>query len=98
MEYIILWILALFGLWNLITRIIESYYIENRTGDVEVTIKVKNHEHNIEWLIRQIERIDLIGKINIEDDGSDDATLEIIHKLEKNHPQIRIKEEQKWKS
>ena len=95
MEYIILWILALFGLWNLITRIIESYYIENRTGDVEVTIKVKNHEHNIEWLIRQIERIDLIGKINIEDDGSDDATLEIIHKLEKNHPQIRIKEEQK---
>ena len=95
MEYIILWILALFGLWNLITRIIESYYIENRTGDVEVTIKVKNHEHNIEWLIRQIERIDLIGKINIEDDGSDDATLETIHKLEKNHPQIRIKEEQK---
>ena len=95
MEYIILWILALFGLWNLITRIIESYYIENRRGEVDVTIKVKNQEHNIEWLIRQIERIDLIGKINIEDDGSDDATLEIIHKLEKNHPQIRIKEEQK---
>ena len=30
MEYIILWILALFGLWDLISRIIESYYIENR--------------------------------------------------------------------
>lgn len=91
MEYIILWILALFGLWDLITRIVESYHIENRRGDVEVTIKVKNQEHNIECLIKQIERIDLIGKINIEDDGSNDATLEIIHKLEKSHPQIRIK-------
>lgn len=92
MEYIILWILALFGLWDLITRIVESYHIENRRGDVEATIKVKNQEHNIEWLIKQIERIDLIGKINIEDEGSNDATLEIIHKLEKSHPQIRIKE------
>ena len=92
MEYIILWILALFGLWDLIARIVESYYIENRRGEVDVTIKVKNQEHNIEWLIRQIERIDLIGKINIEDDGSNDATLEIINKLKKNHPQIIIKE------
>ena len=91
MEYIILWILALFGLWDLISRIIESYYIENRRGEVEISIKVKNQERNIEWLIKQIERIDFIGKINIEDGGSNDATLEIIHKLEKSHPQVSIK-------
>lgn len=92
MEYIILWILALFGLWNLIDKVVESYHIENRRGEVEITLKVKNQEHNIEWLVNQIEKIELIGKINIEDDGSNDTTLEIIHKLEKNHPQIKIKD------
>lgn len=92
MEYIILWILALFGLWNLISKIIENYHIENRIGEIEITLKVKNQEHNIEYLIKQIEKIDLIGKINIEDDNSNDSTLEIIHKLKKNHPQIKIKE------
>lgn len=91
MEYIILWILALFGLWNLADKIVESYHIENRRGEVEITLKVKNQEHNIEWLVNQIEKIELIGKINIEDDGSNDTTLELIHKLEKNHPQVKAK-------
>ena len=51
MEYIILWILALFGLWCLVSKIVESSYTDNSRGEIEVIIKVKNQENTIVYLI-----------------------------------------------
>lgn len=90
MEYIILWILALFGLWNIISRVVESLYIDNSRGDIEVIIKAKNHENIIEYLVKEIEKISIVGKITVFDMESNDETMDIVRKLEKNNSLVRV--------
>lgn len=93
MESIILWILALFGILDLILRIIESLYIENGNGETDVVIKVKNQEKTIEALVRDLSKISLIGKIKVIDMNSNDATVEILKKIQKRNKIVEIIEE-----
>lgn len=94
MESIILWILALFGLWSLISRAVESMYIDNRSGSVEVIVKVKNQEKIIEALARNLRKISIIGKITFIDMNSSDNTLLIAKKLKENDMMIEVKSEE----
>ncbi len=88
MEYIILWIFALFGVWSLISNIIESIYVANKEGCFDVTLNVRNQEDTIEALISQLSRIDMIGKIKIYDDNSTDATAKIIKKIQQSNSKV----------
>jgi len=92
MEYIILWIFALFGLWSLISNILESFYIANREGIFDVVLNVCNQENNIEYLIRELSRIELIKKIKIFDNNSTDSTVSIVKEIEKNNPKVTFVE------
>jgi len=92
MEYIILWIFALFGLWSLISNILESICITNKEGCVDVTLNVCNQEENIELLIRQLSRIDMIGKIRIIDNNSTDDTMKIVEAISKSNFKVELNE------
>ena len=88
MEYIILWILALFGLWSLVSNILDSFYTDNREGSIDVTLNVFNKEDTIQVLIKQLTKLDIIRNIKIIDNGSTDNTLAIIKELQKTNSKI----------
>ena len=88
MEYIILWIFALFGIWSLISNIVDSIYCENKVGIFDISVEVQNQEDCIEELIRQLEKIELVGNIHIIDKGSVDATVDIIKNIQKENARI----------
>ena len=88
MEYIILWILALFGLWSLVSNILDSFYTGNREGSIDVTLNVFNKEDTIQILIKQLTKLEIIRNIIIIDNGSTDNTLAIIKELQKTNSKI----------
>ncbi len=88
MEYIILWILALFGLWSLISNILESFYIANREESFDVVLNVYNKEDSVEYLIKQLSKMELIRKIIIYDKSSKDGTKNIIKEIQKSNSKV----------
>ncbi len=88
MEYIILWILALFGLWSLISNILESFYIANREESFDVVLNVYNKEDSVEYLIKQLSKMELIRKIIIYDKSSTDGTKNIIKEIQKSNSKV----------
>lgn len=90
MEYIVLWILALFGLWSLITNILESFYNANRSGEFEVTLNVFNQASSIYMIIKQLSRLDMVGKIRIIDNNSTDETVDIIKEIQRTNSKVVI--------
>lgn len=88
MEYIVLWIFALFGLWSLISNIIDSFYCENMSESFDVVLNVHNRENSIEWIIQKLSNIDMIRVIKVYDNGSTDNTVKIIKELEKKNFKI----------
>jgi len=90
MEYIILWIFALFGLWSIISNIIDGFYAQNNIGKFDIYLNVCNQEDAIESLIRDLSRVSMINKIKIIDNNSTDNTMEIIRRLKANNPKILI--------
>lgn len=92
MEYIILWIFALFGLWALISNLVESVYVANKEGCFDVILNVCNQEDTIETLITQLSRIDMIGKIKVFDNNSTDSTAQIVKKMQKGNSKIILED------
>lgn len=92
MEYIILWILALFGLWCLISYILESLYTANMGNYFDIILNVHNQENTIEFLINQLSRVDMVGKIIVCDNGSTDGTVDIIRKIQRNNKKVIFNE------
>ena len=90
MEYIILWIFALFGVWSLISNIVESFYLQNSIGNFDIYLNVCNGEDTIESLIRELSRVSMINKIRINDNNSTDNTMAIVKRLKLNNPKIII--------
>jgi len=90
MEYIILWIFALFGLWSIISNIIDGFCIQNNVGKFDIYLNVCNQEDAVESLIRDLSRVSMINKIKIIDNNSTDNTMEIIRRLKANNPKILI--------
>ena len=99
MEYIlngILWVLALYGLFEFIKTIIYTYTYTNLKADgIYVIIAAKNQEDKIECFTRNIICKLLYGKeeltkgiIMVDLDSTDD-TYEIISKLAKDYNFIK---------
>ena len=92
MEYIILWVLALFGVWNLISNIVEGFYVQNNIGRFDIFLNVCNDEDAIESLIGDLSKIGLINKIRINNSNSTDNTMEIVKRLSAINPRVIAEE------
>lgn len=105
MEYVVLtsiiWILAIYGFIEIVKTIVYYFTTTNiKENGTYMIIAVKNQENNIECFIRNLLFRILYGKeesiknIIITDLDSQDATMEILKKLEKDYDCISVKE---WK-
>ena len=91
---VILWILALYGLFEIIKKIIFSVNSFNTKADgIYLIVAVKNQENKIEGFIRSIlfrffygQKVNLI----ITDLGSKDETTEILDKLKCDYNFITV--------
>lgn len=97
----ILWVLALYGLFEIIKTIIYTYTYTNLKSDgIYIIIATKNQEKKIEGFLRSFLFRVIYGKeenvkdIIVTDLGSDDDTLKILEKLSKDYDCIKIAD---WK-
>lgn len=93
----LLWILAAYGLIELIKNIYYLFTCTNlRTDGIYLIIACKNQENNIEAYMRSIlfrlvyGKEEYIKDIIVTDLNSNDNTLEILKKLQKEHKEIKI--------
>ena len=97
----ILWVLALYGLFEIIKTIIYTYTYTNLKSDgIYIIIATKNQEKKIEGFLRSFLFRVIYGKeenvkdIIVTDLGSDDDTPKILEKLSKDYDCIKIAD---WK-
>lgn len=100
MEFIlngILWVLALYGLFEIIRTIIYTYTYTNLKADgIYVIIAAKNQENKIEGFLRSFLFRLLYGKeenikdIIVVDLNSTDETKEILEKLSHDYENIKV--------
>ena len=93
----VLWVLALYGLFEIIKTIIDTYtYTNLRADGIYVIIAAKNQERKIEGFLRSFLFRLLYGKeenikdIIVVDLNSTDETKEIIEKLSKDYENIKM--------
>ena len=93
----ILWILALYGLFELIKQIINMItYTNLRTDGIYIIIGVKNQEEKIEGFLRSslfkllYGREDYLKNIIVADLDSTDNTKEIAKKLSKDYECVKV--------
>ena len=98
---LVIWTLALYGLFEIIKYIIYVCTYTNLKSDgIYLIIAVKNKEDKIEGFLRSILFRFLYGKeefvkeIVVTDLGSDDNTLQILNTLQKDYDCIKV---YKWK-
>lgn len=98
---IILWTLALYGLFEIIKNIIYvSTYVNNKEDGIYIIIATKNQEERIEGFLRAClfkifyGKEDYIKDIIVTDLGSSDKTMEIEEKMLKNTQGFKVL---KWK-
>ena len=93
---IILWTLALYGLFEIIKIIIYiTTYTRFYSKGIYVVIAVKNQEENIECFLRNLLFRIIYGKeeiknIAVVDLNSQDNTRKIIEKLEKEYNELHL--------
>mgnify|MGYP004543907423 FL=1 len=93
----ILWVLALYGLFELIRQIIYMITYTNMKADgIYIIIAVKNQEERIEGFLRSVLFKILYGKeenikdIIVTDLNSTDKTKEIINKMSTDYECVKI--------
>ena len=93
----ILWVLALYGLFEIIKTIIYTYTYTNMKSDgIYVIVAVKNKEKRIEGFIRSIlfrflyGKEDYIKDIIVTDLNSSDDTGKIINNIAKDYECIKV--------
>ena len=93
----IFWILALYGLFELIKNIIYICRYTNLKSDgIHVIIAAKNQENKIEGFLRTLLFRIMYGKeecvkdVIVTDLNSSDDTMKILSKLEKEYEGIKI--------
>lgn len=93
----ILWTLALYGLFEIIKTIINIYTYTNLKSDgIYVIIAVKNQENKIEGFLRNFLFRIIYGKeenikdIIVADLDSNDETLNILNRLEKEYKNLKV--------
>ena len=93
----ILWVLALYGLFELIRQIIYMITYTNMKADgIYIIIAVKNQEERIEGFLRSVLFKILYGKeenikdIIVTDLNSTDKTKEIVNKMSTDYDCVKI--------
>ena len=93
----IVWILALYGLFEIIKTIIYLVTYTNLTSDgIYCIIATKNQEGKIEGFLRSLlfrilyGKEDILKDLIITDLDSDDNTLRILTKLQSEYPSLQI--------
>ena len=99
-DYILngaLWVLALYGLFEIIKTIIYTYtYTNLRADGIYVIIAAKNQERKIEGFIRSVLFRIIYGKeenikdVIVVDLNSSDETKDILEKLSNDYDEIKI--------
>lgn len=93
---IIVWTLALYGLFEIIKNVTYiCTYTNLKTKGIYLLIAVKDEEENIEYFLRNILFKIIYGKeeiknITVIDLNSKDNTRKIVEKLEKEYEQINL--------
>lgn len=90
--YSIFWILAIYGLLEILKNIIYIFtYTNLKANGIYVIIAVKNEENRIEGFLRTMMfrmlygKEDIIKKVLVTDLGSKDETPKIIEKIEQDY-------------
>ena len=100
-ENIILWTLALYGLFEIIENLFyySTYQKKNNKKAIDIIILAKNQEENIEGLVRELlfNKKDKIEKIILTDLSSKDNTKEIMQKISKDFDNITFTEKFNFK-
>lgn len=98
----LLWVLAIYGLIELLKNIYYIFTCTNLSTDgIYLILACKNQENNIEAYMRSIffrlvyGKEEYIKEIIVTDLNSNDETLEILKKLQKEHNEMKII---KWKT
>jgi len=85
---VIIWILALYGLIEIVIETYRACFVLNNVKDMYILVAVKNQEEYIEGIVRSIvfknlyDRNDeIFNNIIIADMGSTDNTVHILKKL-----------------
>ncbi len=93
----LLWILALYGLFEIIRTIINLYTYTNLKSDgIYLIVAVKNQENKIEVFMRSLlfrflyGSEDYLSNIIVTDLDSTDNTKKILHHLEKDYDFIKV--------
>lgn len=93
---IIIWTLALYGLFEIIKNIVYiCTYTKLNTDGIYLLVVVKNQEENIEFFLRNLIFRIIYGKeevknILVVDLNSKDNTKKIVENLEKEYEQINL--------
>lgn len=97
----IFWVLALYGLFEIIKQIIYIYtYTDLKSEGIYVIVAIKNQENKVEGFLRTIlfrliyGKEDNVKNIIVADLGSTDETMNIVNKLSKEYECIKTI---KWK-
>lgn len=95
--YIVLWTLALYGLFEIIKNIVNIYTCTKlHTDGIYFIVAVKNQENHIEGFMRNLMFKIIYGKeeaiknIMLVDLNSSDHTKEILEKLQTDYEQLRL--------
>ena len=93
---IIIWTLALYGLFEIIKNIVYiCTYTKLNTKGIYLLVAVKNQEENVECFLRNVVFRIIYGKEEVEniivvDLNSKDNTKKIVENLEKEYEQIKL--------
>ena len=79
MQYVILWVLALFGIWEIVSRLLDCVYWSNQAPDVE-----------IENIVREVFKLNSVWRVRVLDMGSTDGTLAILRQMEREYPKLKV--------
>jgi hypothetical protein len=91
----IVWILALYGVWEIVKNIIYIHNCNNIKGNgIHLIVGVRNEENSIEAFLRNLNFRILYGKENSIEDiividlNSTDGTKNIVEKISTDFPNI----------
>lgn len=94
---IVVWTLALYGLFEIVKNIINIFTCTRlRTEGIYFIIATKNQENNIEGFLRNLMfkiiygKEDIIKNIIVVDLNSTDNTRKIVEKLQEEYEQIKL--------
>lgn len=88
---LVIWVLCIYGLFAIIQDSVNFYTYKKIEENIEFILTVKNVENGIEEYIRELTYgRNFYNNLIVIDLGSEDDTMEILHKLEKEKFNMKV--------